>query len=67
MTDPKLLPPDLTEYRWALYACGHLLDLTSKPHPPVALYRDEQAAHHHGRSMWPTTFTVIDLNKDERS
>ncbi|MBM5459244.1 hypothetical protein H8F21_16885 [Pseudomonas sp. P66] len=67
MIDPKLIAPDLTEYRWALYACGHLLDLTSQPHPPVGLYRDEQSANLYGLHMWPSTFTVVDLHKDDRS
>ncbi|MCY1457453.1 hypothetical protein D9M71_747550 [compost metagenome] len=66
MADSKMLAPDLTEYHWALYARGHLLDLTAEPHPPVGLYRDEQSATLHGLRMWPATFTVIDLNKDER-
>lgn len=65
MTDPLLAKPDLTEYRWALYCCGHLLDLTDKPQPPVALYRDEQSASLHGLRMWPSTFTVVDLHKDD--
>ncbi len=66
MTDPMLAAPDLTEYRWALYACGHLLDLTNKPQPPVGLYRDEASARTHGLRMWPSTFTVIDLHGDDR-
>ncbi len=65
MTDPKLIKPDLVEYHWALYACGHLLDLTSEPHPPVGLYRDEASARIHGARMWPATFTVVDLHKDD--
>lgn len=67
MTDSMLAAPVLTEYRWALYACGHLLDLTSQPHPPVGLYRDEESARIHGVRMWPATFTVVDLHKDDRS
>lgn len=67
MGDPMLLPPDLTEYRWALYACGHLIDLTGTPYPPIGLYRDEKSARLHGLHMWPATFTVIDLHKDDRS
>lgn len=66
MADPMLAAPDLAEYRWALYACGHLLDLTTESHPPVGLYRDEQSARLHGLRMWPSTFTVIDLHGDER-
>ncbi|WP_342622655.1 hypothetical protein [Pseudomonas alkylphenolica] len=66
MADPMLMPPDLTEYRWALYACGHLLDLTSNPQPPVCLYRDEALARFHGARMWPATCTVVDLHKDDR-
>lgn len=62
MTDPMLATPDLTEYRWALYARGHLIDLTFEPQPPVALYRDEQSACLHGLRMWPATFTVVDLH-----
>ncbi|MGH8382606.1 hypothetical protein [Pseudomonas sp.] len=66
MTDPKLIKPDLVDYHWALYARGHLLDLTSESYPPVGLYRDEQSANLHGQRMWPATFTVVDLHKDDR-
>ncbi len=66
MTDPMLLPPDLAEYRYALYACGHLLDLTDKPQRPVCVYPDERSARMHGERMWPSTFTVIDLHGDDR-
>lgn len=65
-TDSMLLPPILAEYRFALFCCGHLLDLTNEPHPPVALYCDEESARRHGARMWPSTFTVIDLAGDER-
>jgi hypothetical protein len=66
MADSMLLPPDPADYRYALYACGHLLDLTFQPQPPVGLYRDEQSARLHGLRMWPATFTVVDLHKDDR-
>lgn len=66
MTDPLLMTPDLAEYRFALYCRSHLLDLTSDPQPPVALYADERLAQHHGARMWPSTFIVIDLAGDER-
>ncbi|WP_223511113.1 hypothetical protein [Pseudomonas sp. GL-B-19] len=66
MSDPMLLAPDVSEYRFALYCRGHLLDLTSKAYPPVALYPDAESARLHGVRMWPSTFTVIDLAGDER-
>jgi hypothetical protein len=66
MTDPMLLPPDLTEYRWGLYARGHFLDLANKPGPPLALYRDEVLANSHGARLWPSTYLVVDLHKDDR-
>lgn len=59
------MSPDLTEYRWALYACGHRLDLTSQSHPPVGLNRDEESARIQGLRMWPSTFIVIDLYGDD--
>lgn len=61
MTDSKLLPPSLPEYRFALYCRAHLLDLTWEPDQPVALYRDEAAAIAHGGRMWPSTYIVVDL------
>lgn len=65
MTDPMLLAPDLAEFRFALYCRSHLIGLSDKPEPPVAIYRDEQVARAHGGRLWPSTFTVIDLNKDD--
>ena len=66
MHDPMLLLPDVSEYRFALYSRGHLLDLTSEPQPPVALFADERLAQSHGARMWPSTFTVIDLAGEPR-
>ncbi|MEG0860241.1 MAG: hypothetical protein RSG92_17555 [Pseudomonas sp.] len=65
MADPMLMPPDLTEYRWALYCRSHLFGLSDKPEPPVAIYRDEQVARAHGGRLWPSTWIVVDLHKDE--
>lgn len=67
MTDLKLLPPSLPEYRFALYCRAHLLGLTWAPDQPVALYRDEATANAHGARMWPSTFIVVDLAGDDRS
>lgn len=67
MSDPMLLAPDLAEYRFAVYCRSHLLGLTDKPFPPVALYRDEPSALAHGRRMWPSTYIVVDLEKSGRS
>ncbi len=66
MTDAMLARPDVTEYRWALYAGGHLLDLTDTPSPPICLYRDELSARLHGARMWPSTFIIVDLAGDDR-
>lgn len=67
MIDPMLLKPEVSRYRFALYCCGHRMDLTFTPQPPVALYSDEGAARAHGARLWPTTFSVIDLEEVERS
>jgi hypothetical protein len=66
MTDPMLLAPDPAEFRFALYCRSHLFGLSDKPEPPVAIYRDEQVARAHGGRLWPSTFTVVDLHKDDR-
>lgn len=59
------LPPELTQYRYALYCRSDLLDLSYEPQPPVALYRDRALAAAHGSRMWPDTFRVIDLRGEE--
>lgn len=59
------LPPELSEYRYALYCRSDLLDLSYEPEPPVALYRDKTLASSHGARMWPSTYSVIDLHGEE--
>lgn len=61
----ELPAPDLTEYRYALDCRSDLLGLSSTSHPPIALYRDEDAAIAHGQLMWPSAYTVIDLHGDD--
>ena len=61
MTDSMLLTPDPAEYRYALYCCTYTRGLSYQPHPPIALYRDEQSARLHGVRMWPSAFEVVDL------
>lgn len=57
-----LLPPELLEYRYALYPCSHLLGLSDQPEQPIALYRSEAMAIAHGGRMWPSTYAVVDLH-----
>lgn len=57
-----LLPPEVTEYRYALYCRSDLLDLSTNPEPPIALYRNKDFAIAHGQRLWPSTFCVIDLH-----
>ncbi|WP_223811818.1 hypothetical protein [Pseudomonas oryziphila] len=65
MTDPMQLPPTVPEYRYALYCRSDLLDLSSNPQPPTALYRCERLAIAHGQLMWPSTYRVIDLHGED--
>ncbi|WP_296268435.1 hypothetical protein [Pseudomonas sp. UBA6562] len=59
------LRPELSEYRYALYCRSDRLDLSYKPAPPVALYRDKALAASHGARMWPSTYSIIDLLGEE--
>lgn len=67
MTDPMLLRPDLTEYRYALYPRSHLLGLAESADQPIAVFRDEALAVAHGSRMWPSTYTVVDLAAEPES
>lgn len=66
MIDPMLLPPNFADFRWAVYCRAHLLDLPGEPSQPDGVYRDEESARLYGLRMWPATFTVVDLHKDDR-
>jgi len=61
--DSMLLCPQLSDYRFAVYSRGHLMDLTTTPQQPVALFSNERIACSYGARMWPTTFTVVDLGE----
>ncbi|GAB7527927.1 hypothetical protein PS3A_03330 [Pseudomonas sp. 3A(2025)] len=67
MSYSMLLAPDLPEFRYALYPCSHLIDLSGGPAQAIAIYRDESMATAHGALMWPSTFIVVDLAGDGRS
>ncbi|WP_449432327.1 hypothetical protein [Pseudomonas putida] len=60
-----LLPPDLAEYRFALYCQTEFLGLPTEPQQPVCLYRDKISAVIHGQRMWPSTYHVIDLHGED--
>nr|WP_133772915.1 hypothetical protein [Pseudomonas graminis] len=57
----RLARPDPAAFRYAVYACSSKIDLSTPPDPAIALFDNKGIAESFGRSMWPSTFEVVDL------
>lgn len=56
----RLAVPDVSSFRYAVYACSSKLDLANSPDPAIALFEHKLIAETFGRMMWPSTYEVVD-------
>ncbi|PWK30878.1 hypothetical protein C7534_12538 [Pseudomonas sp. OV226] len=66
MPDSRLAPTNPAEYHFAVHSCGYKWEQGLQPDRAVALFADSAAALRFGKSMWSTTFEVIDITTGER-
>lgn len=61
MRNPMCLLPDVSQFRFALYACSYKIGLGDTPEQPMAMFQLRSHAEEMGARMWLSTFEIVDL------